>query len=224
MNFKEIGREFGISVIVDVILDKMRKGVGMIAADTAEKIKKKLTDEKRAELLSFLRELAAYGENGKKASETLLRRQRDRQERKALAYDPRKKYLPGSEDEFVTLLTKLFIALSDDERELESRIATFIWLGEMEDLEFDAKLEFLKHDVVLQYGRRIPHVIREMWLEFKDLSKEFGLEKSLRKVDASVGGKMQQINDGLEKHWWVRSSHKKTGLPGIFGFLRRKRS
>lgn len=224
MNLREIAREFGISALVDVMLDRVRKGAGDIASGAAKKIKDKLTDEKRAELLAFLRELEGYEKvDPPVASKNLLRRQRDRQQGKELSYKKGVKYQAGSEDEFVTLLTKLFIALSDEE-ELESRIATFLWLGNMDDEEFDATLEFLKHDVVLQYGRKIPHVIREMLLEFKKLSEEFGLNKSLRKIDATVGGRMEKINDGLEKRWWVRSSKKKSWLPSIFSFLKRRRA
>lgn len=197
MNLKEIAREFGISAIVEVLFDKVRKGAGMIAADATEKIKNKLTDEKRAELLAFLRELAGYSEDGRVASDNLLRRQRERQEGKKLSYNLGKKYPAGSEDEFVTLLTKLFIALSDDEREIESRTATFIWLGNMKDEEFDAKLEFLKHDVVLQYGRRIPYIISEMYKEFKSLSDDFGIGKSLCEADKNLAGKLRDFRSFL---------------------------
>jgi len=190
MDLKGIAREFGVAVLVDIVFNKMRGRVS--AEDMAEKIKKKLTDEKRAELLAFLRKLEGYEKvDPPVAARNLLRRQRDRQQGKELSYKPGVRYQSGSEDEYVTLLTKLFIALSDDEQEFESRIETFLWLGNMDDEEFDATLEFLKHDVVLKYGRKIPYAIQDMLCEFNKFLNESGLGESLCKADKQLAGKLR---------------------------------
>lgn len=204
----EIAREIGIAIIssvgVDVLFHKMK---GEAADAVVKTIKKKLNDESRAEMLTFICELAGHDEP--QASENLLRRQRERQNEAEISYKPGVKYPPGSEDEFVTLLTKLYIALSDDEREKESRIEMFARLGNMSDEDFDATLKFLDHDIAMQYIRKGLYILGLTVKEVMDLLKELGANEAIRKADSFIGGEMKKINDNLESNWWVRSSHKK---------------
>lgn len=198
----ELIKEIGVAFGMDVLFDKIRKEGAPVIAD---KMKKKITDERRAEMLTFIRELAARDPF---ASETLLRRQRDRQEEKEISYLPGKKYLAGSEDMYVTLLTKLHAALDDSNDEKESRFEMFKWLGRMNDQEFDATLEFLNHDIVMQYIRKAAQIAGMAIPEIKRLMEELKVKEVLHKLDSGVGGVLGKINDNLEGRWWIRSKYK----------------
>lgn len=194
----ELLKEIGVAFGMDVLFDKLKKEGAPVVVD---KMKKKITDEHRAEMLTFIRELAA---RDPLASETLLRRHRDRQEEKEISYLPGKRYLAGSEDTYVTLLTKLHTALSDSDGEKESRFEMFKWLGRMNDQEFDATLEFLNHDVVMQYIRKTAQIAGMAIPEIKRLIEKFEVKESLRKVDSGVGSVLEKLNDNLERRWWIR--------------------
>jgi len=193
----EIAKEVGIALGMDVIFDKFKKEGVAVAAD---KIKKKLTDEHRAELLAFIRKIAAYDTL---ASEALLRRQRDRQQELPKPYRTTDKYPPCSEDLYVTLLAKLYMALGDSAEEEEARIEVFCWLGRMNDKDFDSTLEFLHHDVVMQYIHKIKGVAN-MLPEIKDFLNYLKNNQEIREADTYLGTKLSNFNDRLEKKWWIR--------------------
>lgn len=200
----ELLKEIGVAFGMDVLFDKLKKEGAPIVVD---KVKKKISDEHRAEMLTFIRELAA---RDPLASETLLRRHRDRQEEKEISYLPEKRYLAGSEDMYVTLLTKLHTALGDSGGEKESRFEMFKWLGRVSDQEFDATLEFLHHDVVLQYIRKAAQIAGMAIPEIKRLMEKFKVKESLCKIDSGVGEKLKKINHNLEGRWWIRKAEVET--------------
>lgn len=146
---KEVGIVGLIAGIMDMAKDAFRNGVKKVGDGVVAKITKELEEEKRAEMLAFIRSLAAID---LKASKQLLKRQMDRQECKARTYGDNKPYVPGDENSYVKLLTKLYIALSKPD-EQNTRVQVFVWLGNLDDEEFDSRLEFLSHDVVLQYAK-----------------------------------------------------------------------
>ena len=198
--FIEIVKEIGVATGVNVVMEKMKAKVGEHAA---EEVKKKLTDEHRAELLAYLGELGAYNEV---ASKNLLRRQAERNAQVPRSYGGHEKYKPGDEDRYVTLLTKLYLALND-EHEKNARMETFGWLGEMSDEEFDAALELLNHDVILQYAQKGWWIIQLAWGKFYCADpdnlgvwqKRYIIQENFRKADRKTAGILWKLDKWLDK-------------------------
>ncbi|MEK7146665.1 MAG: hypothetical protein AAB772_00225 [Patescibacteria group bacterium] len=158
----EVFKEVGIALGLDILMKELsKKG----AREGSRIIVKKLTDEHRAEVLVFIvRELAQADQI---AADNLLRRQKMRQFCEG-------KYQPGDEDKYVTLLAKLYLTLdgtdgsgkekADGQKERDSRLQIFRWLGGISDPDFDAALEFLNHDVFIQW-------LKKSWSWLAEISK-----------------------------------------------------
>jgi len=181
INVKEVVKEFGIAAFVATVLDMFKDGIkekGKEAINAGMKLAtKKLTEEYRGELLAFiLKDVAEYFEEGKTAAENFMKRQAIRQTEGEKSYSttmPKERYQPGDEDKMVGLLTKLFKALDGTsektpeaaEKELQLRLTTFVALGNMSDEQFDTTLEFLSHDVLVQWLKKA-----KIWIV--DVNKE----------------------------------------------------
>lgn len=178
---KDLGMDVGISGTVATVLDTLKNGVH-----------KKLTQEHRAEMLAFVRSLAAIDPQ---ASENLLRRQRERQTWQPRSYDAKNPYVPGDENLLVELLTKLYKALDEPEKR-ETRKQTFKWLGRLDDEKFDATLEFLNHDVLKQWSKRLG-----LWFKkieggslFPKLDQEAkGIAAEIQKKNEEFGAKRKRF-------------------------------
>lgn len=185
-----IGFDIVISAVVAGLLDFMRNGIKKGGEVATEKITKKL-EEHRAEMLAFIRGLAA---EDKEASEKFFERQKIRNQCKKKSYSE-EKYKPGDEDLYVELLTKLYIALNEPQ-EQEIRKEIFKWLGHLSDEDFDLTLEFLKHDVFIQW-------IRRFWGGFKVVSNEFysalkKIKDKLYSTNPQVPGLYQKVYPEVE--------------------------
>ncbi len=202
--FVEILKEIAIAVGFDVAFKKFAEKEGVALAQFVEK---KLTDEHRAELLAFIRELATYD---KEASDKLLDRQRQRQycARKTYpdAHGNYATYAPGEEDRLVTLLTKLYMALADNHEERSSRIEVFTWLGHMEDREFDAALEFLHHDVIFQWFQKARQIVVMAWPQFYSrdprnpgLWQKTHASENIKEADRKIAGALNTFNAWLDR-------------------------
>lgn len=190
--FWEITVAIGAALGVESFVHSLKKE-GATAVVTA--VKKKLTDEGRAELLAFLMvDLANYDE---RASKNILRR---------LAECNAK---PEGDNKIVTLLGKLYISLSDTEREKATRLQSFRILGRMKDKRFYNALEALNHDYVMRLIKRLPDITEEVFNGFVSTLTKLGIFTALQATDAFAAGKLKELNDNLEKHWWVRLSNKK---------------
>jgi len=189
-NFGEILREIVIAGAMAGIMDGLKNGLKDGGKKASERIIKKF-EESRAELLAFIRSLAAID---KKASETLIQRQRVRQLCEKRSYPPYEQYQPGDEDRYVELLTKLYRVL-DEPEEKEMRKEIFKWLGRLSDEDFDATLEFLHHDVFIQWLKKSWGWVKEIWgkLYSTDLQNP-GLYQKMeigKKVKKSVDGRLE---------------------------------
>ena len=197
--FIEIVKEVGVATGVNVVMEKMKQKTGEVVA---EEVRKKLTDEHRAELLSYLRGLSVYSE---RASKNFLRRQAERQMQMPRSYGNHEKYKPGDEDRYVTLLAKLYLAL-DDEHEKSARIQTFKWLGEMGDEEFDNALEMLHNDVILQYFKKALWIIQLGWSKFycadpdnPGIWQRGKIQENFHKADRKTAGILWKLDKWLDK-------------------------
>lgn len=170
-NLGEIFKEVVIAGVIAGLVDGFKVGARKEGEIVAEKIVKKF-EEHRAEMFAFLRSLAAKDEE---ASKKLFERQRIRKLCQNKSYSD-EKYKPGDEDLYVELLTKLFMALNEPS-EQNTRREIFKWLGHLSDEDFDLTLEFLRHDVFVQW-------IRRFWGGFKAVSNEF--YSALKKIKAKL--------------------------------------
>lgn len=189
-NLGEIFKEVVIAGVIAGLVDGFKVGARKEGEIVAEKIVKKF-EEHRAEMLAFLRGLAA---SDKEASEKLFERQRIRSLCQKKFYSE-ERYKPGDEDLYVELLTKLYMALNEPS-EKEIRVEVFKWLGHLSDEDFDLTIEFLKHDVFIQWLRRF-------WGGFKTISKEFysalkKIKDKLYSTDPQVPGLYQKVYPEVE--------------------------
>ncbi len=146
----EILKEIVVTGVIAGGLDALRNGAKKTGDVVVDKIISKM-EERRGEMLAFIRGLA---QRDSQSSKNLLERQRVRQFCQPRSYgEDKKPYVPGDEDHFVTLLTKLYIAL-DEPHEKKIRTEVFVWLGRLSDEDFDATIEFLHHDVFIQWLKR----------------------------------------------------------------------
>lgn len=200
--FLEIAKEVGIALGLDIMFKKFyEKG----ADKASEAVIKKITEEHRAELLSFIRHLGVQYD--KESSENLLRRQRLRQTCSPIPYNPTLRYQHGSEDSYVNLLTKLYIALNDSDKERNDRIEIFKWLGRLNEQDFDATLEFLNHDAFIQWMKRSWGWIKEA---FRILYSMDPASPGLyQKIDVKIEPEIKSINNDLES--WLNKRRTKYG-------------
>lgn len=122
-----IARESLIAILAAIGVDRVKNR-------KPTRVLPKTSEAYKAELLGFIKNLE---NTSPKASKNFLER-----------YERRKKwqehgYEPGDASEFVELLAQLFRHLEDAPKEREK---LFVWLGGMDDQEFDVLLTFLKHD------------------------------------------------------------------------------
>lgn len=198
-NIGEVLKEVGITGLMIAIFDALKNTVKDGAKEAGDVLKKKITEElieeKRGEMLGFLRSLAA---NDLKASKTLLDRQVARQGCEPRNYKDKnginQPYLPGDENTFVKLLTKLYMAL-DEPDEQNTRVQVFVWLGNLEDEEFDSRLEFLNHDVVLQYAKLLLAKARV-------LIDQFSSSSVYKQIDQKAAGLATIIDEKVQNPSW----------------------
>lgn len=191
--FWELAVAVGAALGVESFFHSIKKE-GATAVVTA--VKKKLTDEGRAELLAFLMvDLANYDET---ASRNILRRLEECNKK------------PEGDNKIVTLLGKLYISLSDTEQEKATRLESFRILGDMEDEKFYNALEALNHDIVMRFIKRLPEVTDKFIKEFTEILEKLGVFKALHKTDEFVGNKLEKVNNDIEKRLWVQLARKKS--------------
>jgi len=191
--FWELVVAFGAALGVESYFHSLRKE-SSTAVVTA--VKKKLTDEGRAELMAFLMvDLAAHDAI---ASETLLRRLIECNAK------------PEGDNKIVTLLGKLYIALSDTPQEKAVRLESFSILGRMEDKQFYSALEGLNNDYIMRTIKRLPEITEEVIKEVTEVLKKLGVFTALRKTNGFIGKRLEELNDGMEKHRYVRLAGKKS--------------
>lgn len=191
--FWEVTVAIGAALGVESFVHSLKKE-GAAAVVTA--VKKKLTDEGRAELLAFLMvDLANYDET---ASKNILRRLEECNAKSE------------GDNKLVTLLGKLYISLSDTEQEKATRLESFRILGGMEDDKFYSALESLNHDFVVRILKRLPEITEDVLKVFTDTLEKLGVFTALRKTDTFVCKKLKETNNVIEKHWWVQLANKKS--------------
>lgn len=167
----EILKEIIVSGLVAGGLDAVKNGLKKTGEKAGEKVAEKIIskmDERRGEMLAFIRGLV---KRDPIASDNLLRRQRERQFCLPRSYGNKERYVPGDEDHFVTLLTKLYIAL-DEPHEKTIRTEIFVWLGSLSDEDFDATIEFLHHDVFIQWFKRSWGWIKQIGVKYQTADHE----------------------------------------------------
>jgi hypothetical protein len=151
----EILKEIGIAGLMASIMDAakgaVKDGVKKAGDAVFTKISKEMEEEYRVRLLTFIRELAIIDPW---ASAQFIRRHEDRQFCRPRTYGNHKSYVSNDENKYVMLLSKLYIGL-DEPEEQNARVQIFKWLGNIPDEEFDSRIEFLNHDMVIQYATRL---------------------------------------------------------------------
>lgn len=150
---KEIGKEIVISGIMAGLIDFFRDVFGK---KIPQGIEKKFV-ESRDEMLTFIQ-----GLDDRLASKNLLERWKKRQLCKPRSYGEKEKYKYGDEIDFAERLTKLYKSL-DEPQERWQRVEMFKWFGRMNDEEFDLFIEFLNHDVVIQWLKKSWGWVKEIW-------------------------------------------------------------
>lgn len=121
----EIAKEVGLTALVVAVLKALENGIHEKGKEFIgagfEKIQKKITEEKRAEMQVLVMDLEEAGSDGIRASENYRRRQEARQCRYKKTYpegapeNERESYRYGDEDKMNELLTKLYMALDGGE-------------------------------------------------------------------------------------------------------------
>ncbi|MBI3638397.1 hypothetical protein HY227_01480 [Candidatus Wolfebacteria bacterium] len=168
----------------------------------AEKLTKKFA-ERRDEMLSFIRGLVSRGGSAKRASQNLIKRWEKRQKRAKKSYRVNGKvayYKPYDEAIFAERITKLYTSL-DEKGERKARIEIFIWIGNMSDEEFDLFLEFLNHDIVIQFLRRSWEWLKWAWphIYCSDLKNPGLYQQFKEKLGvAKATKKLAKVNRGLK--------------------------
>jgi len=150
---KEIGKEILISGIMAGLIDLLRDVLGK---KIPERIGKKF-EEYRDEMMTFIQ-----GLDDRKASKNLWSRWKVRELCQPRSYGKKEPYKHGDEINFVERLTRLYKSL-DEPQEHWQRVEVFKWLGRMEDEEFDLFLEFLNHDLIMQWFKRSWLLLKEAW-------------------------------------------------------------
>lgn len=146
----ELLREVIIAGVVPGLVEGLKTGFKTAGEGVGARVVKTL-EEARSELLAFIQSLEA---EDALASQTLIRRQQDRQFLRPRNYGENKPYRPGDENLYVQLLSKFYRAL-DKPEQAEIRKETFKWFGRLSDEEFDATIEFLHDDRAVQWLKRI---------------------------------------------------------------------
>jgi len=198
LNIGEVGKEVGITAGGIAIFELIKKAMGLMkmgsrtvaaeairelgskaAMETAKKVQEKMNDHYRAKLLVFLQKMeTSSNPKQQSAAKNIRKRQEDRQFCRPRPYTDGKNYLPGEENLLVDCLGKILILKeSEKEKEVtdEDIINFFVWLGELPPQEFDSAIEFLNHDIVMQ------------WLRM------FGVH--LNEVFGVVGSELKLLND-----------------------------
>jgi len=159
LNPLELLKEIGVVAVFDAVKERLKTEAGReVVGQVLEKVKKSL-EESRAELMAFVIKL---GVEEPTASKNLKQRQEDRQLLRPRNYGKYEPYKYGDETKYVNLLTKLYKALDEPEEE-EERKEVFKFLGHMPDEEFDTFLEFLNHDIVIQWIKMSWVWVKEIW-------------------------------------------------------------
>lgn len=207
LNLGELLKEMGIAGLVagimDTARDAVKDGVKKVGDATITKITKEMEEEYRDRLFAFIRSLATIDPY---ASAQLIRRHEDRQYCRPRRYGSHDPYVYGDENKFVKLLSKLYIGL-DEPDEQNARVQIFIWLGHLSNKEFDSRLEFLNHDVVVQYIKRALGVVK-------------GTINQLYSTDRQHPGLYQQVDRRANK--WAKTVNKRTQNPSRFGRIARR--
>lgn len=208
----EVGKELGITAGGIAVFELLRKAWGLMkmgsrtaaaevirevgskaAVETAKKVQAKMSDHYRAKLLVFLQKMESSEDEKKKvAAKTIRKRQEDRQFCRPRPYAGEGDYRPGEENLLVDCLGKVLILKESEEGKEttdEDTINFFVWLGELPPQEFDAAIEFLNHDIVMQ------------WLRM------FGLR--LNEVFGVIGSELQPLNDNWAK--WLNNRRTARG-------------
>jgi len=196
MNAKTTWREMLKEVIVSGViaggLDALKNGAKKAGDATVEKIISRM-DERRGEMLAFIRGLAA---RDPLASENLIRRQRERQFCHPRSYGAREPYLAGDEDRFVTLLTKLYIALEQPDEKIVRR-EIFVWLGRLSDEDFDATIEFLHHDIFIQWLKRSWGWIKNVGSKVSSRISSTGLCQKIGSLATQIDQRAEHLADEI---------------------------
>lgn len=186
-NSKEIGKEIVISGVIAGLIDFLRDLFGKKIPKTIEK----KFEESRDEMLTFIR-----GLDDRKASKNLLDRWQARELCQPRSYGKKEPYKHGDEIRFTERLTKLYKSL-DEPQEKWQRVEMFKWFGRMADEEFDLFLEFLNHDLVMQWLKRSWLWVKEIWnkLYSSDPQNPGLCQKALTEVDASAGKAIPHVRN-----------------------------
>lgn len=205
---KNIAESFSGAFFAEWILHDKKNG---ITEAIAGKAKEKLTDTSRVKLVELFRIME--GRN-KIAAENLQRHQRERNDGAVISYKPeipgkpRERYRPGSENTLNELLAKTYLRYDDSEMGQEARLEMFEWLGEMSDEKFDATLEAINHDVVMQYIRLIPYAVKDALTAVMQMIEDIGKDETLHKLDVYVATQLDEFIEFLdskgiyERTWW----------------------
>ncbi len=212
----EVGKELGITAGGIAVFELLRKAWGLMkvgsrtaaaevirevgskaAAETAKKVQAKMSDHYRAKLLVFLQKMESSTEpRQQSAAKTIRKRQEDRQFCRPRSYSDGGNYRPGEENLLVNCLGKVLI-LKEPEKEVAAEAAAteketinfFVWLGELPPQEFDSAIEFLNHDIVMQW-------LRMLGIRFNEI---FGI----------VGSELRPFNDKWVK--WLNNRRTARG-------------
>jgi len=208
----EVGKEIGIGVGLIAGFELLKKAWGLMkvgsrtaaaevirevgskaAVETAKKVQEKMSDHYRAKLLVFLQKMESSTEpRQQSAAKNIRKRQEDRQFCRPRPYTSEGDYRPGEENLLVDCLGKVLI-LKEPEKEAaateEETVKFFVWLGELPPQEFDSAIEFLNHDIVMQW-------LRILGIRFNEV---FGV----------IGSELQPLNDNWAK--WLNNRRTARG-------------
>jgi hypothetical protein len=193
LDIREILKEVGIAAAFDGIKDII-KG----AKDKAVEEVKKSNKEVRAEFFAFISKLGNLDPDAKKG---LLEAQSSRQrgEKKPYRCAKEPKYLPGSENKLMIVLTDLYKGLQEKEEE-SVRLQVFQELGHLyidNPKEFDSRIEALDDDKIMQF-------IKLIGIRAKQFTDKYGpelvpgLEKIAIKANETAGKAAEGVS-GLRR-------------------------
>lgn len=196
---KDIFLATGIASTLDWIWKRVGEKTWDKAADkVVGYVEQRIKDEHRVELFSFLElDLRTGSAAEKRAAERLLLLQQMKNRKAEKPYKKGECYKAGDEDHFIHILTKLYVTLDAPEHH-DARRELFKKLGN-EDFEvIDNKIEFLNHDVAMQWFSRTLE-----WIQTESL-------KLNQKVNEFLAPKNKALRD------WIEKERARTGRKGIF--------
>jgi len=196
----EVGKEIGIGVGLIATFEILKKAWQLFKSGSktaafevikeagvkaAQVIGKKITSNDRAEILKILAEMEeepGTDSEKRKAAAKFIREQHGKRLSDTVAYPPGKENLlvdclAKVKKAIETRATKAIEAGATDQNWKKEFMEFLVWLGKLPPAEFDAAIEFLHHDVVLQWimmlGIRLNEIFGVIGQELRPLNDKW---------------------------------------------------